>query len=95
MNFLKKVNFSLIFAIVFFVISMLVSTIPCQKAPSTPNPEYSWKTCTLNPDTYQNFEGNLLYLGYTTSLAETYVLVLAISFFIPLLILTLIGHKKK
>lgn len=95
MNFLKKVNYSLIFALFFFIISMLVSTVPCQKAPLTPNPEYAWRMCTLNPDTYQTFEGNLLYLGYTKSLAETYVIFLAVSFFVPLLLLNLPGKHKK
>ena len=75
---------------------MLVSTIPCQKAPAVPPLTYSWKTCNLNPDNYLNFEGEVLYFGYTKSLAETYILVLTLAFLIPFGALNLkIGRKKR
>ena len=94
MKFTKKINTSLIITVCFFVISMLVSTIPCQKAPSVPPLTYSWTTCSLNPDSYLHFEGNVLFLGYTTSLAETYIIVLALAFLIPFIILNIKLGKK-
>ena len=95
MKFTKKINISLIITLSFFIFSMLVSTIPCQKAPSVPPLTYTWTTCNLNPDNYLNFEGNVQYLGYTSSLAETYILVLAIAFLVPFAILNIkLGGKK-
>jgi hypothetical protein len=93
MKLTKKINISLIVTISFFIFSMLVSTIPCQKAPSVPPLTYAWTVCNLNPDNYLSFEGNLLFLGYTESLAETYIIVLIAIFLISFAILNIKRRK--
>jgi len=95
MKFIKKINISLLITIFFFIFSMLVSTIPCQKAPAVPPLSYDWKMCNLNPDSYLNFEGNILFLGYTESLAETYILILILVFLIPFAILNIRFRRNK
>lgn len=95
MKLMKKINISLIITLSFFIFSMLLSTIPCQKAPNIPPLNYDWKVCNLNPDNYMNFEGKILFLGYTESLAETYILILALSFLVPFTILNIKKGGKK
>lgn len=94
MNISKKVNISLIFTLSFFIFSMLVSTIPCQKASAVPPLNYDWKFCNLNPDSYLNFNENVLFLGYTKSLAETYILISALAFLIPFTVLNIKLRRK-
>lgn len=94
MKFSQKVNYSFIIALILFSLSMVASFIPCQRAPDLPNPEYQWASCTLNPDSYRELGGNVQFFGMTESLAQTYLLTLALGFLIPFAILNIKLAKK-
>jgi len=95
MKFVQKVNYSLLFSLLFFFFSMFFSVIPCQKAPNLPNPEYSSGLCSLNPDTYSSFNGKIRFYGSFESLAQTYLLTLAIWFLVPIILLNLRIRRRK
>ena len=91
----KKVAYSVIFALIVFFIAMFANIIPCQTAPVIPNPQYSWALCNINPDSASVVGVSRLYLGYTSSLTQTYLMVLIISFVAALIVLTLTTKRRK
>ena len=94
MRFAQKVNYSFIIALLIFALSMVFAVVPCQKAPNLPNPEFSSGMCTLNPDSYVNFDGKVKFYGMSESLAQTYLLTLALGFLLPFIILNVKLKKK-
>ena len=95
MKFQKKVIYSIFFAFAVFFISLFTKIIPCQTAPEIPNPVYSWHLCDLNPDSQLVRGIQRRYFGYTSSMAEAYLIVLAMAFVISMVFLHLITKTKK
>ncbi|MDO8517516.1 MAG: hypothetical protein Q7S33_05320 [Nanoarchaeota archaeon] len=91
----NRVIASLFFALAVFSISLFSSFIPCQTAPSVPNPDYAWTFCTLNPDSILDLNVERVYLGYSPSLLKTYITVFGLSFFISLALLSFAPGTKK
>ena len=87
MRFSRKLIYAAVFTIAVFSLSMFVKIIPCQTAPSVPNPEYSWTFCSLNPDQANRGGISRKYFGYTTILSETYIIVILLSYVIALMVL--------
>ncbi|MCK4997526.1 hypothetical protein KAS08_04425 [Candidatus Pacearchaeota archaeon] len=80
----KKVMYSGVISAATLITSIFIPIIPCRTAPGVPNPIYSWTLCSLNPDKIHTLGTITEYLGYTTSLSETYILTILISFIISL-----------
>lgn len=74
--------FSAVVSAATLITSIFIPIIPCRIAPNVPNPIYSWTLCSLNPDKIKLLGSITEYLGYTTSLKDTYILVVGISFLI-------------
>jgi hypothetical protein len=74
---------------------MAFSIIPCQTPPNVPNPVYTWKMCTLNPDTHAASSNMNLYFGYTKSLTEAYIITLILPFIISLIVLHFAARTKR
>jgi hypothetical protein len=88
MRFEKKILIS-IFAGFITLILLMVFNI----TPNIPNPQLSWSSCSLNPDTI--FEGRRIFLGYTESLFETYILVLIVVAIITFIIVSYFTKTRK
>ena len=94
MRFQKRVLCSVVFALVLLFASIFIKIIPCQTAPIVPNPTYQWTVCNLNPDS--NTAGIVrMYLGYTSSIRESYLIILVISFLLAMLVLHFIARTKR
>jgi len=91
----KRLTYAFVFALIVFFVSMFVNIIPCQTAPVIPNPHYTWNFCNLNPDSNKVIGISRLYLGSTSSLAQTYIMVLVISFILALTVLHFTAKTKK
>jgi hypothetical protein len=91
----NKLIFSAAIAIILLLLSLFFSFIPCQTAPIVPNPQYTWKLCTLNPDSV-NLPGiQKIYFGYATQLSTTYAIILISGFILGMLVLSLLPSRKK
>ncbi|GEM_PF-1661699 len=93
MLFGNKVTYSVIFSTVIFIIALTLPVIPCNVAPLTPNPEYSWSFCSLNPENACTFGLIKKYYGYTTSLTSTYFLTLITLFILSMLFLHFVSGR--
>lgn len=91
----RKVIYALVFAIVVFFIAMAATFIPCQKAPNVPDPQFEWKSCTLNPDLNADSSSQKLFYGYTESLTEAYIITLALSFILAFVVLHYATRARK
>lgn len=91
----KKVMYAGIISAATLITSIFIPIIPCKTAPGVPNPIYSWTLCSLNPDKIHTLGTITEYLGYTTSLSESYILVIAISFIISLGVFHFLFGKKR
>ncbi|MDH3324083.1 MAG: hypothetical protein OEL89_00430 [Candidatus Peregrinibacteria bacterium] len=91
----KKLMLSGIISAGTLVSSILIPIVPCRTAPRVPNPAYKWTLCSLNPD-QMNILGSIKeYYGYTTSLADTYILTLLITFVVVMMFLHFTTRRKK
>ena len=90
----KKLIISFFFAFAVFSLSLFSNFIPCQTAPAVPNPDYSWNFCSLNPDSILDLTTERVYLGYTSSLTKTYVVMFLGSFLVSMLVLDFILKNK-
>ena len=80
MQFQKKVVDSMLISSAVLISSFILPIIPCRVAPTVPNPSYKWSLCNMNPDLASETSSIKEYLGYSTSLTESYFLVLLIWF---------------
>lgn len=76
----SKILYSSLASAAVLMTSIFVPIVPCKTAPGVPNPIWSWKMCSLNPDKISTLGSITKYLGYSSSLKDTYVLIIAISF---------------
>jgi len=95
MQFQKKVIYSLLASATALITSIVIPIIPCRSAPSVPNPNYVWKMCSLNPDIAARTTTIREFFGYTTSLTDTYFLVLLITFALAMIFFHYTKKQKK
>ena len=95
MQFKKKLMYSGIISAAILIMSIFIPIIPCRIAPNVPNPIYKWITCSLNPDSVSNLISIKEYFGYTTSLTDTYILTLLISFIVVMTFFHFTTRKRK
>lgn len=91
----KKLMLSGIVSAGALVASILMPIVPCRTAPGVPNPVYKWALCSLNPDKINSLGSIREYYGYTTSLTDTYILTLLITFAVVMMFLHLTTRRKK
>lgn len=91
----KKLMYSGIVSAVTLIASILIPIIPCRTAPGVPNPIYKWTLCSLNPDKINSLGSVREYFGYTTSLTDSYILILLITFVVAIVFLHYTTKRKK
>jgi len=91
----KKLIYSAIAASAALITSILIPIVPCRLAPAVPNPTYKWTLCSLNPDiqTYSNSIKE--FFGYTSSLTDSYFIVLLLAFGIAMAFFHYTTRRKK
>ena len=95
MQFKKKLIYSGIVSVGTLITSIFIPIIPCRIAPGIPNSIYKWTTCTLNPDSIRGLNSIKEYFGYTTSLTDSYILTLLISFIVVMAFLHFTTRRRK
>ena len=85
MQFKKKLIYSVVVSATALITSIIIPIIPCRIAPNVPNPIYKWTVCSLNPDKVASLNSIKEYFGYTSSLTDSYILTLLISFTIAMI----------
>jgi hypothetical protein len=95
MQFKKRLMLSGIIAAATLIASIFIPIIPCRIAPGIPNPIYKWTLCSLNPDKISGLGSITEFLGYTTSLRDTYILTLLLTFVVVMVLLHYAAGKKK
>jgi hypothetical protein len=94
MRFKKKVIYSWIISSATWLVSILVPLIPCQKGANVPNPNYTWELCRLSPDLMKNTDLKTFFFGYTSSMTETYFIILIMTFLISFGLMHFLTRKK-
>jgi len=95
MNFQKKLIASGIVSAITLIASIILPIVPCKISPAIPNPKSSWTLCSLNPDIVSTSHSVKEYLGYTTSLTDTYFLVILIAFVASMIFIHFTAKNKK
>ena len=91
----KKLVYALVFAFIIFSLSLFANFVPCQIAPSVPNPQYTWSMCDLNPDSNLDLGIERKYFSYSSSIRDAYLILMIASFVLCFAALTLISRHKK
>ena len=95
MQFQKKVVDSMLISSAVLISSFVLPIIPCRVAPAVPNPSYKWSLCNMNPDLSSGTNSIKEYFGYSTSLTESYFLVLLITFIAAMIFFHYTTKTKK
>ena len=95
MQFKKKLMYSGIISALALITSILIPIIPCKIAPRIPSAIHKWTLCSLNPDMVTVGGSIKKYFGYTTSLTESYILTLLITFIVVMIFFHFTTRKKK
>lgn len=95
MQFKKRVLSSSIISSVALISSIILPIVPCRIAPAVPNPIYQWTLCNLNPDAVSKTTSIKEYFGYTSSITDSYFLVLLITFMASMIFFHYAAKTKK
>jgi hypothetical protein len=95
MNLKKRLIVSAAVSMAVFIIAFFTTLIPCQISPSVPNPNFSWQLCTFNPDLKPSSQFFVQYFGATTSLMDSYLILILGVFCLSFIILMLLNRKKR
>lgn len=90
----KNLMYSYIVSTVALITAIFIPIIPCRTAPGIPNPIYKWTMCSLNPDKITTTRSIKEYFGYTTSLTDSYILILLITFIVAMIFFHYTTKKK-
>lgn len=94
MRFEKKVISSSLIAGAALISSMILPIIPCKISSSVPNSASKWAMCNLNPDAVTSINYTNKFLGYTTSIRDTYFIILLITFAVAMIFFHYAARKK-
>jgi len=95
MNLSKKVGDSLVISSIVLLSSLLIPIIPCRVSPAVPNPLFSWKFCTLNPDSAIPRTYLTEYFGYTQSLSDAFFMTVIFTFIASMILFHYAMPKRK
>jgi len=90
----KKLIYSSVVSAAALIASIFMPIIPCRTAPNVPSPIYKWAMCSLNPDKFHSTRSIVEYFGYTTSLTESYILAILITFIVAMIFFHYAARKK-
>ena len=90
----KKLMVSGIIAAATLMASIFIPIVPCRSGANVPNPIYQWSTCSLNPDKISSIGHIVEYFGYTSSLRDTYILILLLTFAVAMGFMALTARNK-
>ena len=90
----KKLIYSSVVSAAALIASVFIPIIPCRTAPNVPNPIYKWGMCSLNPDKFNSTRSIVEYFGYTTSMTESYILTILITFIVAIIFLHYAARGK-
>ena len=91
----KRLLYSGIISAATLITSIFIPIVPCRMAPNVPNPIYKWSLCSLNPDKFASMGHIVEFFGYTSSLRDSYILTLLITFVVAIMFLHYAAKKKK
>ena len=95
MQFKTKIIYSALFSAIILITSIIIPLVPCRTAPAVPPYSYKWSLCALNPDTIRSVGAIKQFFGYTSSLTDSYFILLIISFALAMVFFHFAGKKKK
>jgi hypothetical protein len=95
MLFKKKLMYAGIISAAALIASIFMRLVPCRISPNLPNPLYKWTLCSLNPDKIASTTSITGYFGYTTSLTESYILTLLLTFVVVMIFFHFTTKKKR
>ena len=95
MQFKKNLMYSGIISASTLIASIFIPIVPCRIAPNVPNKIYKWTTCSLNPDSVSGLSSIKEYFGYTSSITDTYILTLLISFIVVMTFFHFATRRRK
>jgi len=95
MLFKKKVIYSWLISSGALIASILFPIIPCQIGANVPNPNYSWSMCRLSPDLMASTDLKTFFFGYTSSMTESYFILLVFVFMLTFGIIHFLTKKRK
>ena len=91
----KKLIYSALVSAAALVTSIIMPIVPCRKSASIFPQIYKWTLCSLNPDKVSSLNSVTEYFGYTTTLIDSYILVLIISFALAMAFFHFTTRRKK
>lgn len=91
----KSLLYSGIISAAILITSIIIPITPCRIAPNIPNRIYKWTLCSLNPDQVSSIGSITEYLGYTTSLRDTYIITVILSFIVAMIFFYYTTRKKR
>ncbi|MAG39898.1 hypothetical protein CMI41_02945 [Candidatus Pacearchaeota archaeon] len=94
MHFKQKATYSWIISSAVLALSILFPIVPCQTGANVPNAIYSWKMCRLSPDLMCTTELKTFFFGYTTSMTESYLILLVLALLITFGAFSILTRKK-
>jgi len=95
MLFKRKIIYSALVSAATLITSIIIPIIPCRKSASIIPPIYKWTLCSLNPDKISGLNSVTEYFGYTTTLLDTYILTIIISFVVAMAFFHFTTRRKK
>jgi len=95
MRFKKRLISSVIFSVAVLVASFILPIVPCRTAPAVPNPIYKWTLCSHNQDILNGLNSIKEYFGYTTSITDSYFILLILSFAAAMIFFHYATSRKK
>jgi len=95
MLFKKKMIYSALISTAALVTAIIIPIIPCRKSASIIPSIYKWTLCSLNPDKISSLNSVTEYFGYTTTLLDTYILTIIISFVLAMAFFHFTTRRKK
>ena len=91
----KKVIYSALISAGALVASIIMPIVPCRKSAAVIPPLYKWSLCSLNPDQVSGLNSITEYFGYTTTLTDSYILTILISFVLAMAFFHFTTRRKK
>ncbi len=90
----ERLTYSGLISSIALITSIILPIVPCRIAPNIPNPIYKWTLCSLNPDKVSALGSITEYLGYTSSLRDTFFLIIIIAFIAAMVFFHYTARKR-
>ncbi|MBU2576929.1 MAG: hypothetical protein KKF50_04370 [Nanoarchaeota archaeon] len=95
MIFKRRLIYSALVSAAVLVASIIIPIVPCRKSAALYPPIYKWTLCSLNPDKVSSLNSVTEYFGYTTTLTDSFLLTIIISFVLAMVFFHFTARRKK